>query len=92
MKTTDVEKVVTKLKYIDARKGKKVKHKIFKFFFNDKYITMTSISHGAKELKPKTSFSILKQMFLSQDEFSTAVKCTYNYPDYIKKLESLNLI
>ena len=90
----DTKKIISSLKkkgFVDA-KHKSVDHKYLEFYHNNKLVTHTKLSHGAKEIDSFLIKKMSEQCKLTKSEFADLVNCPLSQEKYISLLNDQELL
>lgn len=94
MSVLDPKKTYSNLKkkgFIDSA-SKSVDHKRVDFFYNDKYVLSTKISHGNKDLDNYLIKQMSVQCHLDKNDFVDLAKCPLSKDEFIKILDQQGLL
>jgi predicted RNA binding protein YcfA (HicA-like mRNA interferase family) len=73
-------------------KHKSVDHKYLEFYYNNKLITHTKISHGKEDLRDALIKQMAMQCKLEKSDFVDFAKCTISEDQYVSILKKNNII
>jgi hypothetical protein len=94
MSVLDPKKTYKNLKkkgFIDST-TKSVDHKRVEFFYNDKFVLSTKISHHSKDIDDYLIKQMSVQCYLDKNDFIDLAKCPLSKEDFIQILNRQGLL
>jgi len=94
MSVLDPKKIYMNLKkkgFIDST-AKSIDHKRLEFYYNEKFVLSTKLSHGKKDIENYLIKQMSFQCKLDKNDFIDLAKCPLSKDDFIQILDQKGLL